>query len=54
MNYIYIIFDRSLQYGFEIFIIPEGLIITFLFRCVHRSLIQDVDDSLYAFGVSYT
>ena len=51
-NSISIVFDRSLEYGFEIFIIPEGLTITFLACCLHRALIQEVDYSLYAVGGS--
>ena len=51
-NYISIVFDCILKDGFEIFIIPEGLTITFLFCCVHMTLIQEVGDPKYVMGVS--
>ena len=44
-NSISIIFYCILEDGFEIFITPEVLVITFLVCCVHSTLIQDVVDS---------
>ena len=44
VNYISIVFDCIFQGGFEFFIIPESLTITFLVCCVHRILIQEVGD----------
>ena len=44
-NYISIVFDFIFEDIFEIFIIPEGLTITFLVCCVHRKLVQEVGDS---------
>ena len=43
-NFISLVFDRRLEYGFELFIIPEGLTIKLLVRCAHREIIQEVDD----------
>ena len=40
VNYILIFFDRILENRFEIFAIPEGLTITFLFCWVDRTLIK--------------
>ena len=42
VNSIYIVFDRIIKDGHEIFIVPEGLAIIFIFCCVHRTLIQEV------------
>ena len=49
---IYIIFNRSLENGFEIVIITQGIIITFLVCCVHMEFIQEVGYQLYVIGDS--
>ena len=45
MSSIYFFFDRILENRFEMFIIPEGLTITFIVCCLHRTLIQEVVNS---------
>ena len=39
-NYISIVFDCIIKYGFENFIITEGLTANFLLCCINSTLIQ--------------